>query len=181
LRTQFVFPTVRSAISAAARRNAEAFRVVEFSVQGDHVHLILEAENRAALLEGVRGLCVRIARRVNQLIGRRGRFFEGRWHGRALTTPRAVRHALVYVLANHKKHRARNAAPLDPYSSVPYFRGFRGLSGATPLSMVPSLVPRALAPPAAPPVERARTWLLSTGWQRGGRISVAERPADSAA
>ena len=176
LRTQFVFPTVRSAISAATRRNPELFRIIEFSVQGDHVHLLVEAENRTALIEGVRGLCIRIARRTNRLLGRRGRFFEGRWHGRALTNPRAVRNALVYVLGNFKKHRRAAAEVIDPYSSAPYFREFREFPNGVPCTQHPELIPRALAPPREAPVANARTWLLRTGWKRRGRISVLEHP-----
>src|SRR6201747_1252216 len=42
LRSQFVFPTIRKAL-AKATRVREDFRITQFSVQGDHVHLIVEA------------------------------------------------------------------------------------------------------------------------------------------
>jgi len=177
LRSQFVFPTVRAAITATTRRDPGRFRVVEFSVQNDHVHLIVEAEDKAALLAGVRGLSIRIARWVNRLIGRRGRFFADRWHGRALTSPRAVRHSLVYVIFNFRKHGAPSSAQLDPCSSAPYFTGFREFQRRMPWVCDPSIIPRALIPPSCVPVARARTWLLSTGWQRHGWLSIAERPA----
>jgi REP element-mobilizing transposase RayT len=65
LRTQFVFPTVRAAIHAANRVASEQFRVVHFPIQADHLHLIVEARDRASLLAGVRGFCIRLAKRVN--------------------------------------------------------------------------------------------------------------------
>jgi putative transposase len=176
LRTQFLFPTIRNAISAANRRLSERFRVAEFSVQGDHVHLIVEAGDKSALVEGVRGLCIRMARAANQLVRRRGRFFVGRWHGRALITPRAVRHALIYVLGNFGKHGRAGASPLDVYSSAPYFQQFREFPGRAPLDHCPGLVPRALAPPPSSPVALARSWLLATGWKRHGKISIFDRP-----
>src|SRR6185436_6771836 len=40
-------------------------RVVEFSVQGNHAHLIVEAADAPALSFGVKGLSVRLARRLN--------------------------------------------------------------------------------------------------------------------
>lgn len=178
LRTQFLFPTVRRAISAATRRSPERFRVAEFSVQGDHVHLIVEAEDKSALIEGVRGLCIRIARAVNAVVRRRGRFFVGRWHGRALTSPRAVRNALVYVLGNFKKH-GRGGAALDPYSSAPYFRHFREFPGRAPIDDEPTLVPRALAPPGHSPVACAESWLLTAGWKRHGKVSIFEQPSSA--
>jgi hypothetical protein len=112
------------------------------------------------------------------LLGRRGRFFAGRWHGRALMSPRAVRNALVYVLANFRKHRRAAAEVLDPYSSAPYFREFREFPGSVPCAHHPGLIPRALAPPREAPVVIARTWLLRTGWKRRGRISVSEYPRE---
>ena len=181
LRTQFLFPTVRKAISDAARRFGERFRVVEFSVQGDHIHLIVEARDKAALVEGVRGLCIRLARAVNPIVRRSGRLFVGRWHGRALTSPRAVRNALVYVLGNFGKHGAWGKVKLDPCSSAPYFRSFREFPGRAPVDDEPGLVPRALAPPPDSPVVLGRSWLLATGWKRHGRLSILERPKNSTA
>ena len=177
LRTQFVFPTVRNAILAANRAGAARFGVVEFSVQGDHLHLLVEARDRSALIEGLRGLSIRIARRVNQLVGRRGRFFSDRWHGRALTSPCAVRNALVYVLANFRKHRPEARAPFDVYSSAPYFRGFVECSRGAPIEESCWSLPAALAPPDQPPIVTAQSWLLSTGWKRYGQLSLLERPA----
>lgn len=171
LRSQFVFPTLRLALSRAARRDAERFRVVHFSAQPDHVHLVVEAEDARTLSSGVRGLAVRIARYVNDLLGRRGAFWADRWHGRALSTPREVRHVLVYVLANFRKHaRGRLQAGLDPYSSAGWFDGWREWrpeSGVPP----PFAEPRPWVSSARTgeenaelclaPVVRSRTWLAA--------------------
>jgi hypothetical protein len=54
LRTQFFFPTVRASISAANRRAPQSFRIVEFSVQDDHIHLIVEADSKPSLIGGIR-------------------------------------------------------------------------------------------------------------------------------
>jgi putative transposase len=162
LRHQHVARTVLGAFRAS---NREHFRIVHYSVQENHVHLIVEATSNASLSTGVRGLMVRVARRVNRLLFRRGRFWADRWHGHALTSPREVRNALVYVLQNHRKHGgARAGTELDPLSSAEWFEGFaqpisRAFRGAGP--------PRAVA---------ARTWLLRIGWQRRGRIQCWEAP-----
>ncbi|MEO8902532.1 MAG: transposase [Polyangiaceae bacterium] len=101
LRSQHVTHTVLRALRDS---NGAHFRVVHYSVQENHLHLLVEAEGKRALSSGIRGLMIRIARRVNQLIFRRGRFWADRWHGTALTAPRQVRNALVYVLKNRCKH-----------------------------------------------------------------------------
>jgi REP element-mobilizing transposase RayT len=177
LRSQFVFPTVHRAIAAANECAPEYFRIVEFSVQQDHIHLIVEAETQLALARGIRGLSIRVARRVNQLLFRSGRLFSDRWHGRELTNPRAVRHAIVYVLANHKKHQAKASALIDAYSSAPYFEGFVDAPRA---KLRRANRQRELALSDDPPNCRARTWLLSIGWMRHGRLSVHEHPKQPA-
>jgi len=108
---------------------------------------------------------VRIARRVNSLLRRRGRFWADRWHGRDLEGPRQVRNALVYVIQNRKKH-ARSAV-LDPLSSAASFDGF-----ATP-------IPRSFSGIGPPWVVAAKTWLLRSGWRRHGLIGLSEAPAGS--
>src|SRR5262245_5213471 len=158
LRSCRVFPAVRCAIAAASRAD---FRVVEFSVQGDHVHLIAEAAHGRALSGGIRGLAIRLARAVNRSLARRGRVFADRYHCRSLTTPRAVRHALVYVLMNIRKH-SDIGPELDPCSSAAWFTGWRS--------------PRMVAAIGPPPVRVARTWLARIGWRRHGLIDTRERP-----
>jgi REP element-mobilizing transposase RayT len=188
LRSQFVFPTVRLALLRAARRSPERFRILQFSVQSDHIHLLVEAHDKRALSSGMRGVAIRIARYVNDLLGRRGPLWADRWHGRALRTPREVRNALVYVLANFRKHavapraqrahrgsRVRSggvnrALAFDPYSSAPWFDGWRDHSGA------PRPSRHARAETDASPVNPPMTWLATVGWRRHGLIAINETP-----
>src|SRR5882757_8357950 len=92
LRKQVVFLAVRRALAAASRK---WFRVLHFSVQRDHVHLLVEANDKASLSKGTSGLAIRAARMVNHVVGRRGRVWVDRYHARPLRTPREVRHGLV--------------------------------------------------------------------------------------
>lgn len=161
LRSQHIASTVLRSMRDSQRLG---FRIVHYSIQDNHLHLIIEADDQSVLSSGVRGLVVRIARRVNQLLFRRGRFWADRWHGRALSSPREVRNALVYVLKNRSKHHNVHGAALDPLSSAQWFNGFaepfpRGFRSVTPC---------AHAPP--------RTWLLAVGWRRHGRIGMKETP-----
>jgi REP element-mobilizing transposase RayT len=164
LHARRVFPHVCAALAAAS---TATFRVVHFSVQADHVHLLVEARDKAALSLGMRGLTIRLARAANRARGRRGAVWADRYHARALRTPREVRHALVYILMNYKKHRP-GARGIDPYSSGRWFDGWRAH-----LALPPAGVP---APVAVP-----RTWLARDGWRRYGLIGLDERPQPVAA
>ena len=119
LRAGRVFPRLRCALIAASY---SGFRIIHYSVQDDHIHLIIEADDGRRLSRGMRGLAIRIARAVNGALGRRGPVWDERYHARALTTPRAVRHAIVYVLMNFKKHATRGGE-IDPCSSGAWFDG----------------------------------------------------------
>jgi REP element-mobilizing transposase RayT len=176
LRSQQVFPTVRRALSQATWR-ADSFRVVHFSVQADHLHLIVEASNKADLSRGMRGLVIRIARQVNRLLMRKGPLWADRWHGRPLTSPRQVRNALVYVFGNFRKHMHRAPAlGIDPFSSARYFDGWRLAAGHVPSLAEPAPLALFSADPNESGVVAPGTWLARKGWKRRGLIDVEECP-----
>ena len=168
LRSQHVAGTVLNALRDS---NSPQFRVVHHSVQDNHLHLLVEAESKRALSSGVRGLMIRIARRVNQLLFRRGRFWADRWHGTALTSPRQVRNALVYVLKNRHKHASHSGRPGKPHSSHEHdplssIQWFHGLAHPLPRAF------RSLGQRCAV----ATTWLLCVGWKIHGLIKPTETP-----
>ena len=149
------------AITMSHHRRRTSFRVIHFSIQSNHVHLIVEAGSKNTLMRGLRGLGIWLARRVNEELGRHGRVLADRYHARRLATPREMRNALVYVLQNHLHHR-RSRSIVDECSSARWFVGW-----VEPL-------PAADTPA---PVAQAQTWLGRTGWRRYGPIRFDEGPA----
>ena len=158
LRGDLIFGALRRGLARGSRRG---LRILQFSVQRDHVHLLVEAEDRHALSRGLQGLTIRLAKAVNRVLGRRGGVWGDRYHLRALGTPREVRRALVYVLQNFRKH-VPGTRGLDPCSSAAWFDGW---ARAIPVTVAPA------------PVARARTWLAAVGWRRLGLIGAGETPA----
>ena len=76
------------------------FRLVQYSLQGNHAHLIVEATDGGALSRGMMAIGSRLALAVNRAVGRRGRVIADRYHHRLLRTPQEVHRALRYVLLN---------------------------------------------------------------------------------
>ena len=150
------------------------FRLVHYSLQGNHAHLIIEARDRDALGRGMKSIAARLARAVNRVAQRSGRVLLDRYHVELLATPRHVHHALRYVLLNARRHAAKARAvvmrtvALDPASSARWFEGWK------------YQVPNAPHPRAAhvdrPPVARAKTWLLAVGWRRHGLLDPSDVP-----
>ncbi len=158
LRSQRGFACVRHALSFEAQRGE--LRVVHYSVQGNHLHLVVEAADKQALSRRMQGFGIRLARRLNALMGRRGRVYGDRYHARVLSSPRATWRAIRYVLENHAHHAsAERAAPKrDRWASV----------GLEELLAKPRPPPGVVTAPesGALSVEPV-TWLLAHGWRRG--------------
>ena len=168
LRRAREYAVLRAAFAAGCERGG--FRLVHYAVLNDHLHLLVEGSGREALVRGLQGLLIRVAKALNKLWGRKGSVFGDRYHDRVLKTPKEVRLAIRYVLTNGFKHYQqhgveRSSTPMDMFTSGPWFDGWRetinvrGLEGEVR------------------PVAGARTWLLGTGWRRGGLLSVLERAA----
>jgi hypothetical protein len=143
------------------------FRLVHYSIQADHVHLIVEAATARDLACGMKSIAARLSRAVNRVFHRAGQVLADRGHVHLLRTPREVRNAIAYVLLNTRRHfvkrtgRAPTAAGIDPASSGRWFAGWLGGSGGrTDL----------------PAVAQPRTWLLGIGWRRRGLIDPREVP-----
>ena len=116
-------------------------RVIEYSVLGNHLHLLVEADDSESLSRGMQGLTVRIAKALNALMSEQGSVFADHYDARLLKTPTQLVRAIAYVLNNHRHHYA--ASGRDPYSSD-------------------ALAPEQRRARLALPV----SWLLRSGWRR---------------
>jgi REP element-mobilizing transposase RayT len=168
----------RDQYRAVRRATLQAFakgliRIVHLSIQGNHLHAIVEAKSSGELALGMKGFQVSAARHVNRACGRKGRVFADRYHARVITKPLQARRELAYVLNNWRKHgddRASFARTwiIDPFSTAWRFTGWRENPGG-------AWAVRAGYRPI--PVHEARTWLLREGWRRYGLISTREVPS----
>ncbi|MBX3190998.1 MAG: hypothetical protein KF819_28640 [Labilithrix sp.] len=176
LRAQRILGMLQSVlITQRKRRYAPGFQVVHFSVQRDHVHMIVEGEEHA-MRAGMAGFVISFAKRLNMILRRRGKIWADRWHGRDLTSPRAVRNALVYVFANDARHGTVSIGhgAVDLYSSAMRFDGWRD---PLPVTEATHDLFDAKGNPWLRlrwPRAASRTWLLGRGWRRHGLLDVRE-------
>ncbi|MEA2753379.1 MAG: REP-associated tyrosine transposase [Myxococcales bacterium] len=154
---------LREAIRATRR---DGFRIVHYSIQNDHLHMLVEADDALRLTNGMKSFAVRVAMLVNHRVmaRRRGKVWGDSYHRRELTTPSEVRSCLVYVLNNHLKHGEWQVGLIDPCSSAPWFHGW--------------MHRREPVPPEPDAGQRAWTWLLAKGWSTVGLgwLHVGEVP-----
>jgi REP element-mobilizing transposase RayT len=179
-----LFAKVREALAEGQERFG--FRLVHFSVQSNHLHLIAEAADRRALSRGMQGISIRVARAVNRELARSGRVFADRYHARALKTARAAYFALRYVLLNARKHerssrtaRAKGAElPMgfvDSCSSAPWFDGF-GRPAELAFGAALARERWRASSERVAPVVPARTWLLRRGVRRHAAFDMDDAP-----
>ncbi len=163
LRRRAGWLAVRHGLAITCRRSD--FRICHVSVQGNHVHLVVEADSHVALARGMQGFQIACARRFNAHTRRSGGVFADRYHPRPLAILREVRNALAYVLNNWRRHRedlhARQPA-FDPFASARAFDGWAGAPHRGHLEFVPVVMPT--------------TWHLTLGWRRYGPVSPHARP-----
>ncbi len=173
LRTKKRVQVIRRAFVAACA--GDGFRIIDWSIQGTHLHLIIEADSTAQLSRGMQGFCVRVARGLNGMVGRKGSVFTERYHMRALDTPTEIRNCRAYVLNNFRRHAAQagrqvDSGWVDPHSSWAWFDGWRDLSREQA-----RLAKQERAGPA--PVAKPKSWLLCVGWRKRGLVRVNEVPS----
>ena len=169
LRRMDIYKAIRRAMHAALRR--ADFRCVHASIQGNHIHLVCEAESKQALRLGVQGTKISMAHWIKAALRKRGlpcpgKVFAYRYHVRAITSPQQCRNTLAYVLNNWRHHGYDRGtdARLDRYSSGVQFDGWKGGSFEIPKDHDPL------------PVARPHTWLLRIGWRIHGEISTSFVP-----
>ncbi|HEX3758184.1 MAG TPA: transposase [Kofleriaceae bacterium] len=178
LRRRAMYKAVRAASITAALR--EWFRIVHISLQRTHVHMIVEAEDKAALSRGMQSFQISAARHINTALGdggkrRRGSVFADRYHVEVITTPTRARHAISYVLSNWRKHgEDRDGLPstwlVDPFSSAIAFPDWKELQDQAWMWPI-----RETYDPLM--VRRPATWLLAEGWKLAGEISARAVPS----
>jgi REP element-mobilizing transposase RayT len=154
LRTRHAYRAIRGAIAKCAGRTD--YRVVHASIQSNHVHLLVEADDKHALTRGMQGFAISAAKRLNRELRRtRGDVFPFRYHATPIKNPTQARNAIAYILNNWRRHRAdaRAAWRIDPYSSAEQFPGW-----ATPHGYAARKEPL--------PCVRPTSWLLTDGWTR---------------
>ena len=149
----------------------ESFRIVHLSIQHNHIHLLVEAENRSVLARAMQSFAINAARAINRSNRSWGKVFAHRYHATQVTTASHARHTLAYILNNWRRHR-EDAAHLDAIKACldPYASGisFTGWVSAARYGCPKGYVPLPVSPP--------RTSLLQHEWKAYGLIDEWERP-----
>ena len=84
--------------------------MIHYSLQSNHIHLIVEAENNEVLTAGMRSLTITFAKGLKQ-----GKVQLERYHLHLLISKNETKNAVHYVLFNGQKHGGKT---VDEYSNL---------------------------------------------------------------
>ncbi len=98
---------------AVMNARSHGLRIIHFSLQSNHIHLIVESESNEILTRGMRSLTVTFAKGL-----KKGKVQLERYHLHVLKSVRETKNAVKYVLFNQQKHEKGTYSKVDEYSSV---------------------------------------------------------------
>jgi len=112
MRSNNIFEVVLSALLGGAEQRG--FRLLEFTVQGVHIHCLVEAANHEALSRGCQSLGIRMAKAINKCMERTGPLFEQRFHSRVLHSRAEVLNVRGYIRNNRLHHLTEAGFTVPP-------------------------------------------------------------------
>lgn len=139
------------------------FRVVHYSLEGNHVHIFAEVDDKDALAKGMMSFGSSFGKAIRKFNGGTGPVFMGRYHVRVLKNPTQTKQALAYVLFNRAKHTKWHPE-INEYSSNVHFKEWDKLLGKKrgPVYKGYAGLNRELPSYLSPP----RSWLAKAGWMK---------------
>lgn len=114
LRTKALLQILKRAIQ---RGRVQGLRIHHYTLEHDHVHLIVEARNNYELGKGMQAFGVCFAKGINKCKSLKGAAYKHRYHLRKINSARDLKTVMRYVFNNSKKHR-NSLTMVHPFNSI---------------------------------------------------------------
>ena len=135
---------------AIVRAQIYGLNIVHYSMQSNHIHLIVEADNNEILTKGMRSLTITFAKGLKA-----GKVQLERYHLHVLKSVRETKNAVNYVLLNEQRHTKIKKLIVNEYTSVNCYQLAKNLARSEGLSLIWKEIEFQTS--------KARTWLLTQG------------------
>ncbi|MGZ3787001.1 MAG: transposase [Bacteriovorax sp.] len=114
MKNKSVFSLLKRAILNARR---QGLKVIHYSLEYDHVHLLIEAENNHILGKGMQAFGGTFSKAINRMRKLKGGVYKHRYHFRKISSARELKNVMNYIFTNGLKHKtAKNI--VNPYNSI---------------------------------------------------------------
>ncbi len=98
-----------------ARR--QGLRVIHYSLEYDHVHLLIEADNNHILGKGMQAFGVTFSKAINRLKKLTGEVYKHRYHFRRISSSKELKNVMNYIFTNGVKHKTSKFI-VNSYNSI---------------------------------------------------------------
>ncbi|MGZ3787517.1 MAG: transposase [Bacteriovorax sp.] len=113
LKNKSVLSLLRRAIMNARR---QGLKVIHYSLEYDHVHLLIEAEDNHILGKGMQAFGVTLSKAINRMRNHKGGVYKHRYHFRQISGVRELKNVMNYIFTNGFKHKTAKSI-VNPYNS----------------------------------------------------------------
>lgn len=115
IKNKSVLKILHQAIKRARLKN---LKVIHYTLEYNHIHLLVEAYGHKNLHQGMQSFGISLAKQINRLKSLKGAVYKHRYHLRKLSSARELKNVLHYIF-NNGIHHSRTSSLLDPYNSLP--------------------------------------------------------------
>ena len=102
---------------AILKGRSAGIRIIHFTLEYDHIHLLVEADCKIKLGRGMMRFGVTLAKGINHYRRDQGQVYKHRYHQRFITSRRDLKNVMNYIFHNGLKHRTATKL-LNPYHSI---------------------------------------------------------------
>jgi len=121
LKNKFILKILKKAILNARRFN---LKIIHYSLEFDHVHLLIEAENNIILGKGMQSFGVTFSKAINRHRNVSGQVYKHRYHFRKITSAKQLKNVMNYIFKNGVKHGTSKTI-VSGYNSIQAEKKFR--------------------------------------------------------
>lgn len=123
LKNKFILKSLHSSIKKARKIG---LKIIHYTLEYDHVHLLVETDNKTALARGMQSFGISFSKSINKIKKAQGKVFKTRYHYRKLKTPAEVKNVFNYIFGNSLKHK-KAISIVSPYNSLMAIDNFSNL------------------------------------------------------
>lgn len=102
---------------AIKRARLKGLKVVHYTLEYNHLHLLVESVDNKTLHKGMQSFGITIAKAINKIKRTKGSVYKNRYHLKLISSPRQLRNVLHYIFNNGVKHK-RTSSKIDLYNSM---------------------------------------------------------------
>ncbi len=94
--------------------------LIHFTIEYDHIHLLVEAKNHICLGKSMQSFGISITKKLNFHRRKIGQVYKHRYHQRILKTKTEIKNVINYIFQNGKKH-GTNLSKFSQFNSYIHF------------------------------------------------------------